>query len=255
MRCRKVVAVPADPFDRPRRLCYLPGSAEEKDQPQGAQASRPVRGLLVAHVGGCGQLHLVPHAGAGRLGRRWPRSSPARWRSVSCRSAGRSRPPRRSIACSGWPTPSSHAGATPPADDGIPHLATEKEQLEAALKELDGSFSGPHGTLHAEAMLVRGSLLLNLDRAAEAVTTYQTLLADNLDGRLHFLAQEGLGYGYERLGSSTRRRRLRQAGQRCRRLAVDRRVLQGPGAVSPGPPRGASKQPGGRGPALSRGAG
>ena len=92
-------------------------------------------------------------------------------------------------------------GATPPADDGIPHLATEKEQLEAALKELDGSFSGPHGTLHAEAMLVRGSLLLNLDRAAEAVTNYQTLLADNnLDRRLHFLAVEGLGYGYERLG-------------------------------------------------------
>jgi tetratricopeptide (TPR) repeat protein len=91
-------------------------------------------------------------------------------------------------------------GATPPTDDGIPHLPTEKEQLQAALKELDGSFSGPHGTLHAEAMLVRGSLLLNLDRAAEAVTNYQTLLADNLDGRLHFLAQEGLGYGYERLG-------------------------------------------------------
>jgi tetratricopeptide (TPR) repeat protein len=91
-------------------------------------------------------------------------------------------------------------GATPPADDGIPHLATEQAQLEAALKELDGSFSGPHGTLHAEAMLVRGSLLLNLDRAAEAVTNYQTLLADNLDRRLHFLAEEGLGYGYERLG-------------------------------------------------------
>jgi tetratricopeptide (TPR) repeat protein len=92
-------------------------------------------------------------------------------------------------------------GATPPADDGIPHLATEQAQLEAALKELDGSFSGPHGKLHAEAMLVRGSLLLNLDRAAEAVTNYQTLLADNLlDRRLHFLAEEGLGYGYERLG-------------------------------------------------------
>jgi tetratricopeptide (TPR) repeat protein len=91
-------------------------------------------------------------------------------------------------------------GATPPADDGIPHLASEKAQLEAALKELDASFSGPHGTLHAEAMLVRGSLLLNLDRADEAVATYQTLLADNLDRRLHFLAEEGLGYGYERQG-------------------------------------------------------
>jgi tetratricopeptide (TPR) repeat protein len=95
-------------------------------------------------------------------------------------------------------------GATPPAseagDEGIPHLPSEKEQLEAALKELDASFPGSHGPLHAEAMLVRGGLLLDLDRAAEAVTLYQALLADNLDHRLRFLAHEGLGYGYERLG-------------------------------------------------------
>jgi tetratricopeptide (TPR) repeat protein len=92
-------------------------------------------------------------------------------------------------------------GVTPPADDGLPHLPTQKAQLEAALKELDDSF-GPasRGPLHAEAMLVRGSLLLSLDRAGEAITTYQALLPDNLDRRLHFLAQEGLGYGYEHEG-------------------------------------------------------
>jgi tetratricopeptide (TPR) repeat protein len=96
------------------------------------------------------------------------------------------------------PTP----GVTPPAtDDGLPHLATQKEQLEAALKELDAAF-GPssRGPLHAEAMLVRGSLLLSLDRAGEAITTYQALLADTLDKRLRFLAEEGLGYGYEHEG-------------------------------------------------------
>jgi tetratricopeptide (TPR) repeat protein len=93
-------------------------------------------------------------------------------------------------------------GATPPAssDEGIPHLASQKEQLEAALKELDAAFVRPHGPLHAEAMLVRGSLLLDLDRAAEAIATYQPLLDDNLDRRLRFLAHEGIGYGYERLG-------------------------------------------------------
>ncbi|HVV16160.1 MAG TPA: tetratricopeptide repeat protein, partial [Polyangia bacterium] len=88
----------------------------------------------------------------------------------------------------------------PPTDDGLPHLATTKEQLDAALKDLDASFSSSRGPLHAEAMLVRGSLLLNLDRAPEAVTVYQALLADKLDSRLHFLADEGLGYAFERQG-------------------------------------------------------
>ena len=91
------------------------------------------------------------------------------------------------------------SGATAP-DDGLPHFGTAKEQLEAALKDLDASFSSSRGPLHAEAMLVRAGLLLNLDRAPEAVTGYQTLLADKLDDRLHFLAQEGLGYAYERQG-------------------------------------------------------
>ena len=145
-------------------------------------------------------------------------------------------------------------GATPPADDGVPHLATEKEQLEAALKELDGSFSGPRGRSHAEAMLVRGSLLLNLDRADEAVTTYQTLLADNLDGRLQLPGPGGSRLRLRARASSTRRRRaFAKLGDDA--SASGSGVLQGPGALPPGPPRRAPKQPGGRGAALSRGAG
>ncbi|HVV52707.1 MAG TPA: tetratricopeptide repeat protein [Polyangia bacterium] len=90
---------------------------------------------------------------------------------------------------------------SPPPDDGLPHLPTAKEQVEAALKDLDAAFPpAGRGPLHAEAMVVRGSLLLDLDRAAEAATTYQGLLPDNLDSRLRFLAHEGLGYAYERLG-------------------------------------------------------
>ncbi|HEY4393731.1 MAG TPA: tetratricopeptide repeat protein [Polyangia bacterium] len=93
-------------------------------------------------------------------------------------------------------------GGTPPStEDGLPHLPTQKAQLEAALKELDAAFSpSSRGPLHAEAMLVRGSLLLSLDRAGEAIPTYQALLADSLDKRLRFLADEGLGYGYEHEG-------------------------------------------------------
>jgi tetratricopeptide (TPR) repeat protein len=89
-------------------------------------------------------------------------------------------------------------GATAP-DDGLPHLGSVREQLEAALKELDSRFAG-HGPLAAEAGLVRGRLLLDLDRAPEAVSTFQALLGDKLDARLRFLAREGLGYAYEREG-------------------------------------------------------
>jgi tetratricopeptide (TPR) repeat protein len=92
------------------------------------------------------------------------------------------------------------APGAPPKDDGVPHFATEKERLEAALTSLDGSFSG-RGPLAAEAMLVRGGLLLDLGRADDAIATYQKLLDGKLDGRLTFLAREGLGYAYERKGN------------------------------------------------------
>jgi tetratricopeptide (TPR) repeat protein len=90
------------------------------------------------------------------------------------------------------------AGATAP-DDGLPHLATVRDQDQAALKELDAKFSG-HGPLASEAAVVRGRLLLDLDRAPEAATTFQGLLGDKLDARLQFMAREGLAYAYERQG-------------------------------------------------------
>ena len=90
-------------------------------------------------------------------------------------------------------------GGAAPKQDGVPHFATDKERLEGALKELDAHFSG-RGPLSGEAMLLRGSLLLGLDRADEAATVYQKLLDGKVDERLRFLAREGLGYAHERKG-------------------------------------------------------
>jgi tetratricopeptide (TPR) repeat protein len=87
-----------------------------------------------------------------------------------------------------------------PKDDGLPHFATEKQRVEAALTELDSAFGSGHGPLAAEAMLARGNLLLDLDRTDEAISTYEKLLPAALDKDLRFLAREGLGYGYERKG-------------------------------------------------------
>jgi tetratricopeptide (TPR) repeat protein len=95
-------------------------------------------------------------------------------------------------------------GATP-KDDGVPHFKTERERLEAALKELDAYIAAePHSPLRAEAGLERGGLLLALDRADEAIAAYTPLLDGKLDDRLRFLAREGLGYAYERKGDLDR---------------------------------------------------
>jgi tetratricopeptide (TPR) repeat protein len=91
-------------------------------------------------------------------------------------------------------------GGAAPKQDGVPHFGTDKERLEAALKELDAHFSSGRGPLSGEALLLRAGLLLNLDRADEAAAIYQKLLDGKLDQRLRFLAREGLGYSYERKG-------------------------------------------------------
>jgi hypothetical protein len=86
-------------------------------------------------------------------------------------------------------------------DDGLPHFKTEQERLEAALKEADAFLSSHSGSrLRGEAQLLRAKFLLGLGKAGDAVTTYQTLLGGSLDGRLRFLAGEGLGYALEAAG-------------------------------------------------------
>ena len=88
----------------------------------------------------------------------------------------------------------------PQKSESIPHFATEKERLDGALKELDAHFGSGRAPLGPEAGLVRGGLLLDLGRVDEAQAVYEKLLGGKLDGRLRFLAREGLGYAYERRG-------------------------------------------------------
>ena len=106
------------------------------------------------------------------------------------------------------------AGTTAP-DDGVPHLATVRDQDQAALKALDEKFRSGRGPLAAEAGLVRGRLLLDLGRAPEAASTFQALVDGKLDARLRFLAREGLGYAYEAQG------KLAEAGSTFAQLGDD----------------------------------
>lgn len=92
------------------------------------------------------------------------------------------------------------ASGAAPKQDGVPHFATDKERMEGALKELDAQFSSGRTPLYPEASLLRGSLLLGLDRADEAAALYQKLLDGKLDAHFRFLAREGLGYAHERKG-------------------------------------------------------
>lgn len=92
--------------------------------------------------------------------------------------------------------------APKPEEDGVPHFKTEKERLEAALKEAD-SFLGAYGgsSLRQEAEVLKARYLVALGRGAEAITIYNGLTG-SLDKDLRFLAQEGLGYAYESAGQT-----------------------------------------------------
>ncbi len=103
----------------------------------------------------------------------------------------------------------------PPADDGVPHLGTVRDQEQAALKELDDRFGSGRGPLAGEAGLVRGRLLLDLGHAPEAAATFQALVDGKLDARARFLAREGLGYAYEAQG------KLAEAGSTFAQLGDD----------------------------------
>jgi len=93
------------------------------------------------------------------------------------------------------------AEGSPAKEDNLPHFKTDKERLEAALKEVDGFLaSEPHSPLHREAQLQKAGLLLDLQRPDEAIPLYSDVLESRLDSNLKFIAQEGLGYAYEAKG-------------------------------------------------------
>jgi tetratricopeptide (TPR) repeat protein len=95
------------------------------------------------------------------------------------------------------------AGAddTAAKDDAVTHYKTDKERLEAALKELDGFLAAePRSPLRREAELQKAGLLLDLQRPDEAIPLYTNLMSSHLERNLRFLAQEGLGYAYEGKG-------------------------------------------------------
>lgn len=84
----------------------------------------------------------------------------------------------------------------------VPRFKTAEERSSAVLKELDAYLAagnGPRG-LQNEARLMKGSTLLALGRADDAIKSYQDALNDKLDARLRFLAHEGIGYAHEAKG-------------------------------------------------------
>jgi tetratricopeptide (TPR) repeat protein len=108
------------------------------------------------------------------------------------------------------------ADGTAPKDDGVPHFKTDKERLEAALKELDTFMTAePRNPLRREAQLQKAGLLLDLQRPDEAIPVYEEILGSRLERNLRFLAQEGLAYAYESKGD------LDQAAAAFAKLGAD----------------------------------
>lgn len=97
--------------------------------------------------------------------------------------------------------PATGEAKDPKYEDGLPHFKTEKERLEAAVKEAD-AFLAAHGgsRLRPEALLLKARFLVALDRGADAAPLYRELADGAVDQRLRFLAQEGLGYAQESAG-------------------------------------------------------
>ena len=90
-------------------------------------------------------------------------------------------------------------GEPPSREEGIPQFKTEKERLEAALKETDAFLSAHSGKLEEEASLLKARFLMSLGRPAEALAVYEQA-AGSIDERLRFLAVEGKGFAQEATG-------------------------------------------------------
>lgn len=116
--------------------------------------------------------------------------------------------------------------ATKPDDAGsktdVPRFKTAGERSAAVLKELDAFLAvGASRGLKNEARLMKGATLLGMGRSDDAMTSYQEALNDKLDGRLRFLAHEGIGYAYESKGD------LDQAMKAFGQIADDAAGFQG----------------------------
>ena len=129
----------------------------------------------------------------------------------------------------------------------VPHFKTDKERLEAALKEVDAFLAAePHSPLRREAQLQKAGLLLDLQRPDEAIPLYTDVLGSRSTATSSSSRKRASGYAYEAKGD------LDQALAAFAKLAAatTRRASTRPLPLPSGANRRAQGQPGGRGEAL-----
>jgi tetratricopeptide (TPR) repeat protein len=83
-------------------------------------------------------------------------------------------------------------------EDGLPHFKTDRERLEAAIKEADAFIAAGKGgdSMKEAALVLKARYLMGVGKAQDAIAIYQEL-GGSLDQRLRFLAREGLAYAFE----------------------------------------------------------
>jgi hypothetical protein len=86
-------------------------------------------------------------------------------------------------------------------EDQVPRFKTEKERLEAAIKEADAFVAAFGGDgLGRKALLGKAGRLLAIDKPAEAAAIYETLAAGETDANLRAVEQEGAATASEAAG-------------------------------------------------------
>jgi len=86
-------------------------------------------------------------------------------------------------------------------EDQVPRYKTEKERIEAAIKEADAFVAEFGGDgLGRKALLGKAGRLMAIDRSAEAATIYQTLAAGETEASLRMLEEEGAAAASEAAG-------------------------------------------------------
>ncbi len=86
-------------------------------------------------------------------------------------------------------------------EDAVPRFKTEKERLEAAIKEADAFVAAfGSGGLGRKALFGKASRLLALDKTDEAATIYDTLAASEHDPELRAMEMDGSAAAKEAAG-------------------------------------------------------